>query len=168
MLVNASFMTKKIWMTEKFSFEEAIVSLLSFVKRWEEQTSLIGKSTESDEMYLPVPAFSISFWVLFFFYTLDSMEMTSFPVRFFSSWEVGRKEKSSFAAVRQSHRHRFCGFFPMPQLNRCLVVFRDWRERVSLLNTWPNLHGWAMSKSRALDSDLARVCSVIYNSVPEL
>lgn len=35
----------------------------------------------------------------------------SLPVRFFTSWEVERKENSSFAAVHQSHRHRFCSFF---------------------------------------------------------
>lgn len=164
-MVNSSLMTKKIWMTENVSFEEAIGSLLSFVKRWEEHTSLIGKNTKSDGVYLPVPAFSINFWLLFFS-TRGCMETTSLPVRIFSSWEVERKENSSFAAVHQSHRHRFCGVFF--QLNMCLLVFRDFRERVSLLNTWPNLHGWAMSKFRALDSELSRVCSVIDNSVPEL
>jgi len=69
----------------------------------EELTSLIGKSTKSGRMYLPVPAFSISFLLLCFPHVQVGIEMAAASVRFFSPWEIA----ICFAAV---HRDVTLGF----------------------------------------------------------
>ena len=73
----------------------------------EELTSLIGKSTKSGRMYLPVAAFSINFLLLCFPHIQVGTEMAAVPVRFFSPWEI----VICFAAVHRGHRHMSLGFF---------------------------------------------------------
>lgn len=73
----------------------------------EELTSLIGKSTKSLGMYLPVPAFSINILLLCFPHIQVGLEMAAVPVMFFSPWEIVIR----FAAVQRSQARLWFFFF---------------------------------------------------------
>lgn len=129
---------------------EAIVSVLSYVKRWEmieELTSLITKSRQN------VLASAC------FFSKLLAVVLSTHSGRYGDgccSCEVlpSMGDTDLFCCCSQRSQAHVFGFLSVPQLNTCLIIFGDLRKGVSSQNTLPNLHGWLISKSRAMDSDL--------------